>query len=198
MRLVQGVGINDAGYAVTRQETFMGKRKTIWRCPYYVTWLNMLTRCYSRKFIETRPNYTECEVSPEWHIFSVFRSWMMAQEWKGMCLDKDLLVPGNKLYGPDTCCFVSVLVNTFITDSAAIRGDWPIGVSWSVERGVFQAQCQNPFTGKNEHLGRFKNPSDANKAWGARKLELAKEIAGIQSDSRIATALISRYEQAKP
>lgn len=197
MNLVCGVGVNDSGYAVTRQETVNGRRKTVWRCPYYVVWLNMLTRCYSQKLIATRRNYSDCEVAPEWLRFSVFRSWMAEQNWQGNVLDKDILFPGNKVYSAGTCCFVSALVNTFITDSGAIRGEWPIGVYWNAERGKFQAQCQNPFTGKNEYLGRFIDSSDAHEAWASRKLSLAIEIAGMQPE-KIGAALISRYEQAKP
>ena len=42
-KLVCGVGINDADYVVTKQETIgyvdgKQKQKLIWRCPFYKTW----------------------------------------------------------------------------------------------------------------------------------------------------------------
>ena len=49
-KLVFGVGINDADYAVTEYETTevngVRKQKFVWGCPYYLTWKGMLRRCY--------------------------------------------------------------------------------------------------------------------------------------------------------
>ena len=46
----------------------------------------------------------------------------------GWELDKDILVKGNKIYSPDTCCFVPKEVNTVFTKRQSKRGDYPIGV----------------------------------------------------------------------
>lgn len=40
-----------------------------------------------------------------------FRDWALAQDWEGNQLDKDILVSGNKVYGPETCCFVPRYLN---------------------------------------------------------------------------------------
>ena len=45
-RLVSGVGTNDADYT-TSPVAVNGVRT---RCPFYVKWLDMLTRCYSDKY----------------------------------------------------------------------------------------------------------------------------------------------------
>ena len=37
--------------------------------PLYITWRNMLSRCYNPKYQETRPSYKGCEVCREWHNF---------------------------------------------------------------------------------------------------------------------------------
>ena len=78
-KLVYGIGINDADYAVTEWETIevngKRKKKLVWGCPYYRTWKDMLRRCYSTKFQETNPTYIGCSVSDEWLTFSVFKSW---------------------------------------------------------------------------------------------------------------------------
>lgn len=106
-KLIYGVGINDAGYAVMKREEAgyvdgKRKRKLVWACPYFRAWSSMLSRCYSTKWHERYPTYKGCTVSKEWHTFSNFRAWMVTQDWEGKSLDKDLLIEGNKIYSADT------------------------------------------------------------------------------------------------
>lgn len=197
-RLVRGVGVNDADYVVRKNETIGyvgGKRKlkTVWVCPYYETWANMLSRCYSAKTQDRQPTYKGCSVSEEWLTFSVFKNWMKKQDWEGKHLDKDLLFEGNKVYSSDACVFVTQTVNSFTTDSGAARGDCLIGVNWNKRDCKFQSNCKNPFTNKKEHLGYFTTEMEAHEAWISRKLELARLLASEQADSRVSRALIERY-----
>ena len=199
-KLVYGVGVNDADYVVQKWETISrvnGKRKQklVWRCPFYRVWTSMIRRCYSAEYQNKQPTYKGCSVSDEWLTFSVFRNWMEQQDWEDKQLDKDLLLEGNKVYSPETSVFVSGLVNTFTIDSGAARGEWLIGVSWDKGTGKFKSSCRNPFTQKQEHLGYFTSEQEAHEAWGRRKLELARELAAIQEDPRVAKALIDRYSQ---
>ena len=123
--LVLGVGVNDADY-VTRIEK---NKKTVWRCPFYNKWGKMLERCYSSKSHKTHPTYIGCSVCPEWHYFSKFRLWMENQNWEGLALDKDLLVKGNRVYGPDTCCFLPQAINNhFMFSGKKINKHLPKGV----------------------------------------------------------------------
>ena len=197
-----GVGINDADYAVVKMETIgyvNGKRKLklVWFCPFYRTWKSMLERCYSIKLQERCPTYKGCAVSDEWLVFSNFKSWMEKQDFVDKQLDKDLLIGGNKVYSSEACVFVSGVVNSFTTDSGAIRGEWLIGVHWHKKSGKFKSQCSNPFTKKQETLGYFACEQEAHEAWLKRKLELAHELAEIQADPRVAEALINRYSNYK-
>lgn len=201
-KLVYGVGRNDADYVVDKKETIgyvdgKQKQKKVWGCPYYQTWIDMLKRCYSAKHQERQPTYKDCSVSTEWLTFSVFKRWMEKQQWEGLQLDKDLLIEGNKVYGPDTCVFVSQTVNKFINDRGNDRGEWLVGVDWHKQTEKFRAQCSNPFTKKVEHLGLFTCEQEAHNAWLKRKLELAHELAAIQTDERVAKALIDRYTNYK-
>ena len=195
---VYGVGINDADYVVQKFETVgyvNGKRKQrmVWECTYYRVWCNMLKRCYSAKFQELQPTYKGCRVSEEWKIFSNFKLWMECQDFEGRQLDKDLLFEGNKVYSPETCVFVSRVVNNFTIDRGNDRGEWLIGVSWHKGAGKFLSRCNNPFTKKKEHLGYFTCEQEAHQAWLKRKLELAHELAAEQTDDRVGKALIERY-----
>lgn len=196
-KLVYGVGVNDADYEVVKYETVVvnrtKKRKRVWICPFYRKWIDMLERCYSEKYQEKRPTYIGCSVSNEWLTFSNFKSWMENQQWQGCQLDKDILFEGNKIYNADTCVFVSPMVNSFIIDCNASRGQYMIGCYWNKEKKKFLAQCMNPLTKKREHLGYYTTELEAHQAWCKRKLELAHELAAIQTDTRVAEALIKRY-----
>lgn len=82
MKLVHGIGVNDADYVVEIKEKLFceksGKfiRKTIWSCPFYVKWKSMLARCYSETMLLKNPSYVGCSVAPEWHYLMAFRAWM--------------------------------------------------------------------------------------------------------------------------
>lgn len=198
-RLLFGVGINDVDYVVKKYETTevngVRKQRQVWVCLYYQAWKHMLERCYSAKYQERQPTYKGCAVSEEWHTFSNFRAWMVAQDWQGKQLDKDLLAQSNKTYSADTCVFVTQTVNSFTTDSKASRGDLLIGVYWNKAAKKFLSRCRNPFTKKQENLGYFTCEQEAHQAWRKRKLELAHELAATQTDPRVAKALIDRYSK---
>ena len=196
-KLVCGVGVNDLGYRTQVWEELPkngGKRiqKSVFRCKYYTAWVDMLKRCHSKKYLESYPSYIGTSVCSEWLYAAEFKKWMEQQDWRGKCLDKDIIVPGSKLYSPDTCAFVLTATNSFVARDAS-RGDYPTGVSLFKSTGKYQAQCGNPFTGKNEHLGYFSAPEDAHEAWRKRKHELAQLVAATESDPRVVDALKKRY-----
>lgn len=191
--LILGVGVNDADYPATRSSVVNGKKKIVWRCPFYRDWTAMIMRCYSSQFHERNPTYIGCSVDPEWLVFSVFKRWMESQLWEGMQLDKDVLAPGNRVYSPDTCAFISGALNRFTNDVRSARGELPIGVLPCSKEGRFLAHCRNPFTGKKEWLGKFSCAQSAHDAWRARKHEHACTYADQQADPRVAIALRSRY-----
>lgn len=192
-KLVRGVGFNDADYPIARLDFVDGKRKDVWRCPFYRAWKNMLERCYSEEFHSRHPTYKNCKVCNEWLTFSSFRSWMIEQPWHGNQLDKDLLVDGSKIYGPEFCVFISSEVNGFLVDSLASRGKWPRGVYFNKTAKKFQAYCRNNWTDKQEYLGLFMSPGNAHEAWRIRKNEHALVYASMQDDPRVASALRARF-----
>ena len=202
-KLVYGVGINDAGYVVRvmgyiEERLANGNKKqvSVWFCPYYARWGNMLKRCYSKKHHNKRPTYQDCSVSEEWLLFSNFREWMVTQEWEGNELDKDLLLLGNKVYSPETCVFVNSRVNSFILDSGVTRVRYLIGCYWNKSKRKFKSQCRNIFTKKSAHLGYFNTEIEAHLAWKKRKHELACELADSEyvTDERVAIALRTKYK----
>lgn len=191
--LVHGVGINDAIYSVTANKVVDGRKTQSWICPIYLAWRSMIGRCYSDLCQEKHPTYRGCSVSAEWLTFSKFHSWMSVQDYAGNHLDKDILVPGNKVYSEESCVFVSPKLNTFLNSLSASRGQWPIGVYCHKPSGKFNALCRNPFTGKQESLGLFESPEEAHEKWRARKHQHACSYADIQTDPRVAAALRVRF-----
>lgn len=152
----------------------------------------MFSRCYSNKAVARNPTYTGCIVTDGWHRFSVFKSWMETQDWKGKQLDKDLLVKDNKVYGPDTCVFISKGLNIFMTERLRSRGDYPIGVSYEPSTGKYKAQCHDPSKGQ-VYLGLYDTPNHANSVYRRFKYKVASQLASTQTNSRVSKALVERY-----
>lgn len=181
-KLVYGIGINDSDYMVSCMDNGKGVM-----CPYYRRWENMLERCYSSKYHEDRPTYIGCTVTKEWLTFSNFRSWMVKQNWEGKQLDKDILSHGTKIYSPDTCVFISSVLNKLLLECGAAAGKYPIGAYFEKNSKKFKAQCR--VYGKNKHLGYFDTPEDASEAYKQFKSAHILEVANTQP-ARIKKGLI--------
>lgn len=182
-RLVQGFGVNDADYAVNP----IGPDGKRLRCPFYRTWNRMLERAYDPKLHARQSTYIDVTVCEEWRSFMAFRAWMMEQDWEGKQLDKDILVPGNKVYSPETCVFVAPQVNKLLTDSAAKRGKWPIGVHLHKRDAKFISKINE--NGENRFLGYFHSPHEAHLAWRKEKVRIVRKAAEECDDPRIAAGL---------
>jgi hypothetical protein len=181
---VYGIGISDANYVV---------RTSTWRCPIYNTWANMIGRCYSEKYQATHPTYADCSVCQEWLTFSNFKAWMEEQDWQGKELDKDLLVSGNKVYGTDTCIFVYKRINLLLGLMGLKKGLQPIGVT--KHRTKYQAACKDGE--KSVNLGLFLCSKQAHRAWQIFKIKIIKEVALLESDKRLASAMLRIADKIK-
>lgn len=74
--------------------------------PAYRPWLRMLERCYGKQEGRNK-TYKGVTVCDEWHCYDTFSKWYSENFIPGYQLDKDIKVKGNRVYGPDTCQFVS-------------------------------------------------------------------------------------------
>ena len=165
--LVQGIGINDANYPVKITKN----RKIIWRCPFYERWRAMLRRCYSSLCHKRQPTYIGCSVCPEWRYFSKFRLWMENQKWEGLELDKDLLVKGNQVYSPDTCCFIPKGINCIFCSGRKKKNNLPGGVRL-ISNGKYKVEiCIRPGKRYIKTLSTFK---------GAHIQALEKKIEAVE------------------
>lgn len=80
----------------------------------YDLWANMLKRCYAGY----DACYEDCSVDKRWHSFKGFLNtitdipgYEQFQNGENVHLDKDLRVPGNRVYSLDTCSFVPASTN---------------------------------------------------------------------------------------
>ena len=182
-KLIHGVGVNDADYQVSE---LIGGVRCI--CPIYAKWSEMLRRCYSVKHQAKHPTYKGCEVVKEWHVFSEFRAWMLTQDHEGKELDKDILVPWNKVYGPDRCLLVAPPINRLLEDSRATRGEYPIGVSFYKRRGKFMSKGR--LDNRTAFFGYFDSPEGAHRAYCRAKSMHVMSVAIRQTDARVRSALV--------
>ena len=146
----------------------------------YEFWHSMFRRCYDPKLHEKRPTYIGCSVCDEWHNFQNFAQWYEENYYEipgeRMALDKDILTKGNKVYGPDTCCFVPTSINSLFTKRDNDRGDLPIGVCYDKQNKKYRAQCSLG-ADKRKNLGYYSTPEEAFQAYKEFKEACIKKTA---------------------
>lgn len=155
-----GVGINDMPH--------MSQSKA------YSIWHRMIERGYSEKYKKKRPSYQDCTVCKEWLTFSNFLKWFNEHQDEyhdGYHLDKDILCKGNKVYSPDTCCFVPQEINSLLQCSN--RGKNMIGSQRSGNLWVSRISIN----GKNTYIGSFKTEMEAYQAYKKAKEKYLQDMA---------------------
>lgn len=156
--IIFGVGIND-----------MFGADGSW---YYQKWHGIFERCYNPKSRSKFPTYVECSVHPEWHCLSNFKKWAEdpANGYReGYHLDKDILVKGNRVYGPDTCCFVPREINQLFTTQPPKKNGLPVGIRKNFNR----YECRF----KGEIIGYFNSEESASEAYKNAKKQYVNVLA---------------------
>lgn len=169
---VKGVGFYGIGPHVASQSD--GKKHK-----HYQAWVNMLARVYKPPVERIKREYENTSVCPEWHNYQNFAEWYCNTmnnlkpadfTWD---LDKDLLVPGNRIYSPNTCCIIPRAINALFTDAAFMRGDLPLGVTR-------HGKSYRPFLNKNgeqKGIGTYPTIADAQRAYWSEKFRVIQETA---------------------
>lgn len=143
----------------------------------YRMWNSMLQRA-STKYIEQRPSYAGTTVDPAFVRFADFYAWAINQAGFGADdaqLDKDLLRKGNRVYGPDTCVFLPLRVNSLLITHASRRGELPVGVGHGRTPGTYEARVRDGIV--KISLGTYRDVGSAFAAYKRGKEELIRRIA---------------------
>ena len=157
--LIYGVGINDG--MVSSQSLA------------YARWATIIKRCYANDGDKCSA-YKECSICDEWILFTNFEGWFNRHYIEGFDIDKDILVKGNKIYSPSTCCFVPKEINMLFVKANKSRGVYPVGVSmW---QGKFRARMGA------KTIGYFNSAEDAFNAYKRAKEAHIKEVADKWKD----------------
>ena len=144
----------------------------------YDIWHHMLQRCYDPKYHERNPTYKGCRVEDYLLNFQHMGKWLDENYYEipgeQMCLDKDILYKGNKVYGRDTCIFVPQRINTLFIKCNNSRGKNPIGV-YQLSSGSYQVYCSDGY-GKNIYLGLYSTEEEAFRVYKNYKEKVIKEV----------------------
>lgn len=163
-KIVLGFGINDSELPITH-----GGGLDI---PYKI-WTSMIRRCYSDKYHKHKPSYIGCSVCEEWKYFSNFLKFFNENYKEGYVLDKDIIIQGNKVYSPETCCFVPPYINGLILTNETKRGKLKTGVYLDGDKYV--AQCG--INRKQQCVGRFNSEDEAHESYKKAKYSEIKRVA---------------------
>lgn len=151
----------------------------------YQTWIHMLKRCFNENVKKKQPTYKDIICCEEWLLYENFYEWLHSQEnfnkWlngDGWCIDKDIIVKGNKIYSKETCCLVPNYVNVLFTKRESCRGRLPIGVA--EQNGKYRVECNNPFEPYIKYLGMYPTPEKAFQVYKKYKEKIIKQVAQLE------------------
>lgn len=150
---------------------YLGQGKFNASSKEYNRWANMLLRCYDEKAQEKHPTYKDVSVCEEWHCFQNFAKWY-EENWEshmqGWHLDKDILVKGNRIYSPKTCCFVPQEINVIFTKQFKKR---------KLKEGVYKNYNRFFIKFRGNYIKTFSTSYEACLALSILKKDYIKEVA---------------------
>ena len=141
----------------------------------YSHWTSMLERCFVHE--RKSKSYVKCKICDEWKYFSNFRKWFYENYNPNVSdcqIDKDIIIKGNKLYSPDTCCLIPSRINLLFVQRGEGRGKSYNGVE-KIKKSRFRATLSN---GKeNVKIGIYDTAEDAFYAYKKAKEDNVKSYA---------------------
>ena len=163
----------------------------------YNIWHNMLMRCYDPKYQEKEPAYKGCIVENYLLNFQNMGKWIEENYYEvlgeQMCLDKDILCKGNKVYSRENCIFVPQRINNLFTKNNKVRGKNPIGVT-ELPSGNYEAQCKDEYS-KVIYLGTYSTKEEAFRVYKEYKERVIKNVIDSY-EGKIPEPFYSRLREA--
>lgn len=182
-KTVYGVGYNGVGMYSLKSHPLAYKK-----------WAHMMYRCYGEEYTKKKPTYIDCSVCDEWHNFQNFAQWFEENHFKGsdIELDKDILVKGNKIYSPKTCCLVPREINSLFQKKGEDNG-LPNGVQ-QISKDKYRARYGQV------HLGVFDNLAEASNVYEKYRSARIKELVVKYQDilkPEVSQAILDSLEGEK-
>ena len=157
----------------------------------------MIKRCYEPKYQAKHSTYKDCKVEDYLLNFQNMGEWIDKNYYEipgeQMCLDKDILCKGNKIYSRETCIFVPQRINTLFVKCNKSRGKDPIGVT-ELPSGTYQVYCSNG-CGEQINLGTYSTKEEAFRVYKQYKESLIKETIDSY-EGKIPEPFYSRLREA--
>jgi hypothetical protein len=185
--LIYGIGENDVMIP-----EFTNTRT--WR-----TWVGIIRRTDYRdpKWMKYHPSYEGCTLDPRWYKLSEFKKWIEQwEDYQNKEVDKDILIPGNKIYGPDTCLMVRPIVNSwFMPTNLENNGELPVGVSWNPSwkknKSPNPYKTQISLIGKKRiYLGVYATIEEASASYEKVRKEQIQILIETETDPRVIKAML--------
>lgn len=159
----------------------------------YRIWTQIKQRCSNPSIWKKYPRYEGCVIDSQWddfHQFVIDYHSMVGYGLPKRHIDKDIIIKGNQIYGPDTCILVPEQINTLLTSSHGSRGKYPLGVSYEDGRFIAKIRIHN----RRKYLGCYPTMEDAFQAYKIAKEQHIKDMANYykhELDPRAYTALMN-------
>lgn len=160
---------------------------------------SMKLRCGNQHF----PSYADCSICEEWlNDKNSFYQWAFQNlyncEIDILELDKDLFSTGEKLYSPETCCFLPKRINSALVVKKKSYSIYPTGITIT-GRGKYASSVS---CGSKKVRKVFDSMDEACKFYVSTKERFIRELADYYKQflpDRIYTALLEyKVEQYSP
>lgn len=175
------------GYiGVGKYKPSINKRNT----PEYNLWVSMMERCYCEKRRYRTKSYVNCKVCEKWHNFQNFAKWYHDNYYEcdgRLQVDKDILIPGNRIYSPDNCILVPQKINVLFVNHINNRG---------LPNGIYKVKSGYLAEYNERRLGIFKTVDEAYAIYAQIKKEEIIRVANEYKNiipSKVYDAIVS-YE----
>lgn len=148
---------------------------------------NMKTRCYGENQRKQYSCYENCCICYEWlEDAKKFYNWADEHYYtidnlpdSNIQLDKDILVPGNLVYSPDTCMFIPDKMNLFFKSLNKKSVFLPPGVR-KLKNEKYQSEIG--IEGKKKIIGIYNTVEEAQEAYKTEKIKECERIADYYKD----------------
>jgi hypothetical protein len=160
--IVEGVGINDLSLCGPHYYWNAEKNDSL-AIPEYKMWYEMIRRTSSAKLKQSTPSVANSQCCPAWLHRINFQKWYHSQKvykdssGKTLHLDKDILVEGNNIYGPDQCALVPQYLNASLRDifNDSSKYDRLRWVNYKEKTEDMINELNKPYNVKVSYLGKL-------------------------------------------